>query len=171
MWSPDTFIMSFSSAHLFGKSWEFHLEGLPQDDLGFEELCGRIYLDRNVVCGFLIVTWLRNGTERLELAFSFLHVILSLDKPSTKEYLRVDAREGSINCKLETQVWLHSHRYLHVVYEPCQSVPLPLTSWPASNIMIIQPFAESICWPQSYRSPVECVRHNGTEGGFLGNKE
>lgn len=73
--------MSFSSAHLSGKSWEFHLEGLPQDDLGFEELRGRIYLGRNVVCGFLIVTWLRNGTERLELAFSFLYVILSLDKP------------------------------------------------------------------------------------------
>lgn len=78
------------------------MEGLPQDDLGFEELGGHIYLGRNLVCGFLIVS--RNSTERLELALSFLHDILSLDKPETKEYLRVDPMEGSINYKLETQV-------------------------------------------------------------------
>lgn len=111
MWSPGIFITYFCLAYLFQKWWEFHLEGLLQDGKHFEMLHGGIIcLDRNLMCASIMVTWLRDSTYRLELVFSFLRVILSLDKcycTSTNHRPKIawglTLLKGSINYELETK--------------------------------------------------------------------
>lgn len=159
--SPDIFITYFFLALPFWKSWVFHLEGRLQDSRCFEMLHGGSCLDRNLMRDSIVVKWLRDSTHRLELVFSFLWVILSLDKcccTSTTHRPKIAWRlmllKGSINYELETKPDSTASN----IYMPLYTPPPQLTAWPENHYdyialdkkAFVDPWATGHLWDMLY---------------------